>query len=190
MPITVASASVAKQPLVFSAYLQPSSVNQRCTAAVDRTGFRCTGDGRLLAEVNAGTLNLTFTEAQAVAQHPMFHITPTAGWMNDPNGMFQLGALTHVFFQWNPAAGVLVLLCNDPAAAGSSALQLSACNLSDCNSCMDYKYWHQMCLLKVPELCPSLVQYAQSVILCSRTVPPTVIKQLPNCCLLSVEPEL
>lgn len=65
------------------------------------------GDGRLLAEIynSATRMNLTFTEAQAMAQHPMFHITPPSGWMNDPNGMFQLGALYHVFYQWNPAAG-------------------------------------------------------------------------------------
>lgn len=68
------------------------------------------GNGRLLAEVfdSAFMMNFTFTEAQAMAQHPMFHITPTAGWMNDPNGMFQLGALYHVFYQWNPAAGILL----------------------------------------------------------------------------------
>ncbi|KAL3134801.1 hypothetical protein ABBQ32_007784 [Trebouxia sp. C0010 RCD-2024] len=41
-----------------------------------------------------------------MAQHPQFHITPQFGWMNDPNGMFQHGALYHVFFQYNPAAAV------------------------------------------------------------------------------------
>lgn len=53
-------------------------------------------------------MNITFTAEQALAQHPQFHITPQSGWMNDPNGMFQLGALYHVFFQYNPAAGTLV----------------------------------------------------------------------------------
>ena len=64
-------------------------------------------DGRLLAElpnVQPG-MNITFTAAEATEQHPQFHITPEFGWMNDPNGMFQLGALYHVFFQYNPDAG-------------------------------------------------------------------------------------
>ena len=61
----------------------------------------------MLAEVVNADSNMTmnFTTEQAMAQHPQFHITPPFGWMNDPNGMFQLGALYHVFFQYNPAAG-------------------------------------------------------------------------------------
>ena len=75
------------------------------------------GDGRLLAEVlNADTnMSITFTAEQAKAQHPQFHITPQFGWMNDPNGMFQLGALYHVFFQYNPAAGKAVTSALQPA---------------------------------------------------------------------------
>lgn len=66
------------------------------------------GHGRLLIEAsNENTnANITFTTEEAMAQHPQFHITPQFGWMNDPNGMFQLGALYHVFFQYNPAAAV------------------------------------------------------------------------------------
>ena len=69
------------------------------------------GGGRLLAELadsNSG-MNITFTIAEAIAQHPQFHIAPQTGWMNDPNGMFQLGALYHVFFQYNPNAGMSCL---------------------------------------------------------------------------------
>lgn len=68
-----------------------------------------TGNGRLLAELSDADsgVNITFTDDQATAQHPQFHITPESGWMNDPNGMFQLGALYHVFFQYNPDAGAL-----------------------------------------------------------------------------------
>lgn len=62
----------------------------------------------MLAELFAsdGGANITFTLDQATAQHPQFHITPQSGWMNDPNGMFQLGALYHVFFQYNPDAAI------------------------------------------------------------------------------------
>ena len=73
------------------------------------------GNGRILAEIeNTDTnMSITFTAEQAMAQHPQFHITPQFGWMNDPNGMFQLGALYHVFFQYNPAAGKDINLhCN------------------------------------------------------------------------------
>ena len=66
------------------------------------------GGGRLLAELadSDSGMNITFTIAEAIAQHPRFHIAPQTGWMNDPNGMFQLGALYHVFFQYNPDAGM------------------------------------------------------------------------------------
>jgi len=71
------------------------------------------GGGRLLAELSAseGGENITFTVDQATAQHPQFHITPQSGWMNDPNGMFQLGALYHVFFQYNSDAGIYSCAC-------------------------------------------------------------------------------
>lgn len=61
----------------------------------------------MLAEIenSDSTMSITFTAEQAMAQQPQFHITPQFGWMNDPNGMFQLGALYHIFFQYNPAAG-------------------------------------------------------------------------------------
>ncbi|TXR55634.1 glycoside hydrolase family 32 protein [Quadrisphaera setariae] len=35
---------------------------------------------------------------------PLLHLTPTTGWMNDPNGLAQFGGVHHVFFQHNPDA--------------------------------------------------------------------------------------
>ena len=35
---------------------------------------------------------------------PRFHLTPPAGWMNDPNGAIYLGGRLHVFYQHNPDA--------------------------------------------------------------------------------------
>ncbi|WP_180357858.1 glycoside hydrolase family 32 protein [Streptomyces sp. NP160] len=35
---------------------------------------------------------------------PLLHLTPTTGWMNDPNGLTQSGGVHHVFFQHNPDA--------------------------------------------------------------------------------------
>ncbi|MBR4271533.1 MAG: DUF4980 domain-containing protein, partial [Bacteroidales bacterium] len=33
---------------------------------------------------------------------PEFHHTPVYGWMNDPNGMFYLDGVYHLYYQWNP----------------------------------------------------------------------------------------
>ena len=33
---------------------------------------------------------------------PVFHHTPTYGWMNDPNGMFYLDGEWHLYYQYNP----------------------------------------------------------------------------------------
>ena len=53
------------------------------------------------------TQTFNYTDEQARGQRPMFHITPPFGWMNDPNGMFQLNGTTHVFYQHTPEAGRL-----------------------------------------------------------------------------------
>ena len=79
--------------------------------AGDRHHSLLAESGRMLAEIldADSRINITFTSEQAMAQHPQYHITPQFGWMNDPNGMFQLGGLYHVFFQYNPAAGKMGL---------------------------------------------------------------------------------
>ena len=33
---------------------------------------------------------------------PAYHVTPQAGWMNDPNGFCFYGGMAHLFFQYNP----------------------------------------------------------------------------------------
>ena len=33
---------------------------------------------------------------------PAFHLSPMTGWLNDPNGLCQIGATHHVFFQYSP----------------------------------------------------------------------------------------
>lgn len=37
-------------------------------------------------------------------QRPRFHVTPTTGWLNDPNGPFRHDGRTHLFYQHNPRA--------------------------------------------------------------------------------------
>ena len=34
--------------------------------------------------------------------HPIYHFTPPANWMNDPNGLIHWQGLTHLFYQYNP----------------------------------------------------------------------------------------
>lgn len=33
---------------------------------------------------------------------PQFHLMPPGGWLNDPNGLCQLGGVHHIFFQYTP----------------------------------------------------------------------------------------
>ena len=33
---------------------------------------------------------------------PAYHHSPAYGWMNDPNGMFYLDGVYHLYYQWNP----------------------------------------------------------------------------------------
>ena len=33
---------------------------------------------------------------------PDYHFAPEQNWMNDPNGMFYLDGVYHLFFQYNP----------------------------------------------------------------------------------------
>jgi beta-fructofuranosidase len=39
-------------------------------------------------------------------QHPIYHLTPPANWMNDPNGLVTWRRVTHLFYQYNPLAPV------------------------------------------------------------------------------------
>ena len=36
------------------------------------------------------------------AARPLFHLTPYAGWMNDPNGFSFYQGRYHLFYQYNP----------------------------------------------------------------------------------------
>lgn len=35
-------------------------------------------------------------------ERPLFHVTPTVGWLNDPNGFSYYEGKYHLFYQYNP----------------------------------------------------------------------------------------
>lgn len=47
-------------------------------------------------------LSDTFDTANREKYRPVYHHTPTWGWMNDPNGMFYKDGVWHLYFQYNP----------------------------------------------------------------------------------------
>ena len=44
----------------------------------------------------------TFDAQNRERLRPLYHHTPSYGWMNDPNGMFYKDGVWHLFYQWNP----------------------------------------------------------------------------------------
>ena len=38
----------------------------------------------------------------SASAHPLFHLTPLVGWMNDPNGFGRYGGKYHLFYQYHP----------------------------------------------------------------------------------------
>lgn len=48
------------------------------------------------------TLSDSFNTENREKYRPLFHHTPSYGWMNDPNGMFYKDGIWHLYYQWNP----------------------------------------------------------------------------------------
>ena len=44
----------------------------------------------------------TFDTMNHEQYRPLYHHTPTYGWMNDPNGMFYKDGVWHLYYQYNP----------------------------------------------------------------------------------------
>jgi levanase/fructan beta-fructosidase len=47
-------------------------------------------------------LSQKITLNEATIYRPKFHYTPKHHWMNDPNGMFYLDGIYHLFYQYHP----------------------------------------------------------------------------------------
>lgn len=48
------------------------------------------------------TLSDTFDTTNREKYRPVYHHTPSYGWMNDPNGMFYKDGVWHLYYQYNP----------------------------------------------------------------------------------------
>ena len=48
------------------------------------------------------TLSDTFDTSNREKYRPVYHHTPSYGWMNDPNGMFYKDGVWHLYYQYNP----------------------------------------------------------------------------------------
>ena len=51
---------------------------------------------------NGMKVSNTFDTTNREKYRPVYHHTPTWGWMNDPNGMFYKDGVWHLYFQHNP----------------------------------------------------------------------------------------
>lgn len=49
-------------------------------------------------------LSDTFDDSDHEYYRPLYHFSPKYGWMNDPNGLFYLDGVYHLFYQYNPFA--------------------------------------------------------------------------------------
>jgi len=63
-----------------------------------------TNRGGVGADVRLNDIRLsdTFDTTNRDKFRPKYHHTPEYGWMNDPNGMFYLDGVYHLFYQYNP----------------------------------------------------------------------------------------
>lgn len=60
----------------------------------------------LLVSCNQSTQVITEETSNKEQLRPMYHFTPTSGWMNDPNGLVYNDGTYHLFYQYYPHATV------------------------------------------------------------------------------------
>ncbi|MCQ2257890.1 MAG: DUF4980 domain-containing protein [Bacteroidaceae bacterium] len=69
------------------------------TLNIDRSNRGGVGADVRLKDIR---LSDTFDSSNKEKFRPAFHHTPEYAWMNDPNGMFYLDGVWHLFYQYNP----------------------------------------------------------------------------------------
>lgn len=60
----------------------------------------------------------TYGSRIAPEERPLFHVTPTVGWLNDPNGFSYYQGKYHLFYQYNPTTPTGRDRCADCLAHG------------------------------------------------------------------------
>jgi beta-fructofuranosidase len=62
---------------------------------------------RIIQKVSeAVKFSLLVKQVRRDPHHPIYHFTPPANWMNDPNGLVSWQGMTHLFYQYNPTIPV------------------------------------------------------------------------------------
>jgi levanase/fructan beta-fructosidase len=64
--------------------------------------FFCAIYGCKDASKTTNDKTLKMSNLEETLYRPNFHFTPKANWMNDPNGMFYLNGIYHLYFQYYP----------------------------------------------------------------------------------------
>ena len=84
-------------------YFVPLAINQAQLLDISFQGDRrMKGDVKDFVCWREMKYSNTFDTTNSEKFRPLYHHTPTYGWMNDPNGMFYKDGVWHLYFQYNP----------------------------------------------------------------------------------------
>ncbi len=84
-------------------YFVPLTINQAQLLDISFQGDRrMKGDVKDFVCWREMKYSNSFDTTNSEKYRPLYHHTPTYGWMNDPNGMFYKDGVWHLYYQYNP----------------------------------------------------------------------------------------
>ena len=84
-------------------YFVPLAINQAQLLDISFQGDRrMKGDVKDFVCWREMKYSNSFDTTNSEKFRPLYHHTPTYGWMNDPNGMFYKDGVWHLYYQYNP----------------------------------------------------------------------------------------